>query len=490
MDDDLTSVQFQGRFQERGTVLLGVLLLVLMLTLLGIVSMNLGTQEIWQLSMNKSEASARHLAEAGSDMIIQWFHDPRSTPMDIQSTVMKRYDYAESGPSFFDATGRSQFSGTEIDPDVWYDATRPADDNRLNDSTTGWFRSLSSLGRIERIKVYGPSRPGLLCSVDVTATAKHLTRTVSMQLGALTTPALRAAVQLGQGDVALPNGEPFPLWLHWGDLKIRGNAKLGRREDVPLQSPFAAVTGQSYADMTVREDRWLNLWIGGEALFAPTSIETTFLPSNVYSHREPSPGLHIDMWPYELLKKYALKYGAYYSRDSEGLLYRNGTLGPGVGVTVEEVFRSRDVGDQHGLVFIDTLDQLPPRPDNLGTVLIETEYAEGMFVVNAHVQFKPRGPGKSVPTLSPPDQRSVSMGTRIPITLSGIHLAGLISTPGDLSYEGLPRVFGALLIDGRIIPPVAPSTPIEVWYNFDFRHGLFRGLPVVYVAPGTWQEKY
>ena len=76
-------------------------------------------------------------------------------------------------------------------PDVLYDATRPSDDRLLNDPSAGWFRSLSSLGRIERVKVYGPTRPGLLCSVDVTATAKHLSRTISLQLGALAIPTLR-----------------------------------------------------------------------------------------------------------------------------------------------------------------------------------------------------------------------------------------------------------------------------------------------------------
>lgn len=61
---------------ERGTVLLGVLLTVLILTLLGLVSMNLATQEVLQISTNKNEAAARHLAEAGADLVVRWFHDP------------------------------------------------------------------------------------------------------------------------------------------------------------------------------------------------------------------------------------------------------------------------------------------------------------------------------------------------------------------------------------------------------------------------------
>ena len=49
---------------ERGTVLLGVLLTVLILTLLGLVSINLATQYVLQISTNKSEsADSRVTAE-------------------------------------------------------------------------------------------------------------------------------------------------------------------------------------------------------------------------------------------------------------------------------------------------------------------------------------------------------------------------------------------------------------------------------------------
>jgi hypothetical protein len=31
---------------------------------------------------------------------------------------------------------------------------------------------------------------------------------------------------------------------------------------------------------------------------------------------------------------------------------------------------------------------------------------------------------------------------------------------------------------------------MEIWYNADLGKGLFRGLPVVYRVPGTWQMRY
>jgi hypothetical protein len=487
--NDMTN-QVDQVHSERGAVLLGVLMIVVILTLLGMVSMNLAVQEILQISSNKDEAAARQVAEAGSDVIIRWFHNINSTPIGASTILPKRFDLSDSGPSFFDSSGRSQFSGSNAAPDLLYDATRPGDDHLLNDPVDGLFRSLHSLGRIQTLKVYGPTRPGLLCSVEVTANAKHHTRTVTLQLGALITPPLRVGVQVGNSGVALTSDAAVPVWVHWGDLKAKGNVQLGRREDVPAKAELAPITGQSYADMASNEDRWLSIWTGGDALFTPSSVGSIMLPSNVYPRRDPFPGLHQDVWPYELLKKHAIQHGSYYTRDTTGLLYRNGAIGSGLGLTIEEAFRSQLVGHNRGLVFIDTLDRLPPRPDNLGTVVIDTDYAEGLFVVNAHVQLKPGGAGKSVSVLSPPNDGSSSFAARAPVTLSDINLNGVLATPGDLVYEGQPRVFGALLIEGRIVSTASTPTPIEVWYDYDFRSGLFRGLPVVYVAPGTWQEKY
>ena len=91
-------------------VLLGVLMIMLILTLLGMVSMNLAVQEILQISAGKDEVTARHLAEAGADVVIQWFHNTNATPVSASTVMSRRYDLSGSGPSFFDTLGRSQFS--------------------------------------------------------------------------------------------------------------------------------------------------------------------------------------------------------------------------------------------------------------------------------------------------------------------------------------------------------------------------------------------
>ncbi|WP_447978138.1 hypothetical protein [Candidatus Nitrospira bockiana] len=469
----------EGLGTEGGGVLLSAVFVVLILTLLGTVSINLATQEIQQVSARADAAAARFLADAGSEAVIRWFHQPDSSPMPAVPLLTKRFELPDGTPSYFDGSGASQFTGSASNPDLVLNASLSTEDAWLNHPASGFLQGLNHLGRLETIKVYAPSRPGLLCTVEVTAKAKAVRRTQSVQLGALTLPSVRAGVQVGRPP--MPPLLPLALWVHWGDVAVKGPVFLGKREELPVKTSTASVTGHSYAEMSHPEDRWFDLRAGGDVVWTPDSTGTAALPSNVYPHQDPVPGLRYQSLPYETLKQYAMRYGRYYALGEDGLVYPNGIVSSGQGVQLEEVMRSASVGDNRGLVFVDTLDGLPPRADNLGTIRFDTEYAEGLFIIHAHVHWKVSGPGRSVPSLSPPEEGSSSAASRIPVTLSGIHLNGFVSISGDLVYEGRPRLFGALMVEGAISAS-SPSTPLELWYNHDFSRGLFRGVPVVYLC--------
>lgn len=473
---------------EHGMALLTVVLIMLLLFIIGTVSVNLATHEIQQATGAADEVTARHLAEAGTELVMSWFHDPRSVPPAIGDTMRRQYDATGGGSSYFDASGRSQFSGSSSNPDISFDASKPSDDRLLNDPETGWFRDLHAMGRVNAVKVYAPTRPGFLCTVEVTAQSKQVVRTVSLQLRALKLSPLRAAVQI-QNTPRRPMAAPLPLWLHWGDANIGGDVLLGTPNDVPAKSALASVTGQSYGDMTPKLDRWVDMFIGGEAMLSPSASPGT-MPSNLYARQDPAPGLRWTEWDYDTLKQYARRYGSYYVRGQDGLLYRDGMVQEGAGRQIDDVFRSQEVGDDRRLVFIDTLDQRPPTMDNLGTLEVSMKYAEGLFIVNANVHLAASGEGRLVPALSPPDEASSSAMTRVPVSLPGVHLRGVLFTPGDLVYEGRPRVYGALLIGGGLQGKPGAPAPLEVWYDHDLGDGLFRGLPLVYPASGSWQEKY
>ena len=470
--------------REQGIALLGVIILALVLALVGAALLDLAGQEASSASGATDVAVAQAVADAAQDLVIAWFHSPHTSPPALAALLTKRQSSSDGSPSFFDQAGRSQFVGTADRPDVLLEAERSA----------GMFRLLEDLGSVQELKVYAPGTPGLLCTVDATVTtASSSTRhAVSMQLRALEIPALRAGVQVG-GSLGLPQLVPESgALVHWGDLAIGGDLIVQRLEDLPSQSDSAAVTGVSYRDMSHREDRWLSMWIGGMVQLmqmSPGQSSSVVFPLNVHANRHPTPGVRRDRWGYEQLKQLAKQHGAYLAIDRDGLLYPGGAVEPGRGVVPDEYLRSRSVGDTRGLVFIDTLDQKAPRADNLGSIRLTTAYLEAVLVVQGHVMVGPAGSGQSLSVLSPPSGGSGTPGIRTPVQLSDVHLNGALYAVGNITLDRSVRVFGAVEAEGTI-STARPGSTMEVWYDQEMGRGLFRGVPVVMRAPGTWMVRY
>ncbi len=480
---------FHGRstMGNQGIALLAALFMVLAVSLLGMTALHLAAQEIDSAAALRNDAAGLHVAEAGADLVIGWMHEPSAIPSEeLRQMLMKRSGSDETGPSFFDAEGRSQFRGTSDRPDVWFDARRPADNELLNDPARGWFRALSGVGRVTQLKVYAPSQPDLLCTVEVAAVGpgreSDATRTVRVQLAAFPMPPMRSAVRVG----ALPalGTTASSVLVHWGDLHVVGDAAVRNWGEVPSRSSLAPVTGQSYREMRTREDRWHEMKVGGSLTVMQPDAQDRGMPLNVADRQVPVPGLRMDHWDYHQLKRLAQTHGSYYVVDGNGRLHL-GAIAPGErGTTLDEVMRSVTVGDHRGLVFVDTLDQQPPRSDNLAQLTAEAPYAEGLFVVNAHVSWTPSETGASISVLTPPTGETSSLGARVPVSLSRINLNGVLYVSGSLKVGGGARGFGSVATDG---PLTTSGTGLEVWFNYDLRSGSYRGLPLVTVAPGSWR---
>ena len=474
---------------EQGHVLLAALIIMLILVLLSMTLLNLAGQDAPGISAMREQTQAQHLTEAAADLVVSWFHEPSAAPPSLSGVLAKREDTG-AGPSFFNAAGRSQFSGTSERPDILLDASNDSDARLMNESSAGFNGGLSEVGRLERLTMYAPAQPGLLGTVEVTASTRGrrpLASTIRLQLGALNIPAIRAAVQSGQG-LGIPKpGGSSKILPHWGDVRVMGDVVIDRINDLVVKNPSAAVTGQPYETSKTLEDRWLDYWIGGDvSVSSPSAVESGGFPPNVYRHQHPTPGVGLDRWDYELLKKTAQRYGTYYRLDPEGRLHAFGASDSDPGRVAADVLTSSTLGQSQGLVFIDTLDGQAPRPDNLGTLVLDGEYVEALLVVQGHVVLKPSGPGRSFSVLSPAPEGTSAIGGRIPVTLSGIHLNGLLFAAGTITVDRESRIYGAVMATGSInAGPV-----LEVWYNADFGRGYFRGLPVVYRAPSTWQAKY
>jgi hypothetical protein len=273
-------------------------------------------------------------------------------------------------------------------------------------------------------------------------------------------------------------------------LKVNGDLILRRIDELPLQTAGAPVTGQSYGDTTIREDRWTTIKVGGEVQTTQLSpVQQGILPLNIQTRQNPSPGLRLDLWSYDQLKRLAMQHGSYFAIDRAGLLYPEGNIEPGRGLAPEVALQSRSVGDQRGLIFIDTMDRTTPRADNLGTVVLSAPYLEGVIVVQGHVILKPGASSQAVPVLSPPTGGSVGPGARVPVQLPGVQLNGVLYAAGNITLAASTKVYGAVTAEGAIVPE-AGGGKLEVWYDHQMSQGLFRGVPVVYRAPGTWMARY
>jgi hypothetical protein len=280
--------------------------------------------------------------------------------------------------------------------------------------------------------------------------------------------------------------------VHWGDQRVLGDLVVQRVEDLAVKRTEAPVTGQSYGEMLYAQDRWSEYWVGGTvSVLSPPPGQGTnpTFPENVHLHQYPTPGVRLDEWDYDSLKKIALRWGTYYRLDRAGKLHPQGASDSDPGITPADVLESQVIGDHRGLVFIDTIDGQAPREDNMGTLVLETDYVEGLLVVQGHLVCRPRAAGKSVPVLSPSSLGIESLGTRVPVQLSGIHVNGLLYAAGTIRVERSTRLYGAMMA-AQSVTSIGAGTGIEVWYNADLARGLFRGLPVVYREPGTWLTKY
>lgn len=480
---------------QQGIALLGAMVIVLLVSILASTLLGLSGQDVVSARAGNQLVVAQQLADAAGELAVAWFHDPQSTGGEPRLGLVreKRQRDAQGGPSFFDPNGRSQFVGTSEQPDVTFLAANPVDERLLNDPEVGAFRAMRHLGHIEEVKVYAPSNPGLLCTVDATittGTTPSVKQSVLFQMGALNLRPLKAAVQVARHLGEFRQGSESPVKVHWGDLRVGETLVLSHEDDIPTKSAMAMVTGQSYDETAQREDRWVEAWVGGQVLVTqPDPAQGQGLPANIHEEQSPIPGVRLDQWGYEDLKRMAKRFGRYFAIDREGLLYPQGLIEPGRGLSPDEVLKSQVSGDQQGLIFIDTLDQLPPRADNLGVLRVRSPYLEATVVMQGHVQISPSGPGTTIKALSPSSIDLNGTVVRTAVQLPGIQVNGVLYATGNIMVTGKSKVYGAVVSGGTIAGTDSRST-LEVWYDHDIGQGWFRGLPVVYRAPGTWVAKY
>ena len=474
---------------EKGAALIITLSLLLLISLLGLSAFNGSMSELQIATNDAAWIEAQYLAESGIALLLKWFQEPETFPEigtfsnalppgGQSSFLKKRQTDSRGARSFFNDQGKSQFTGTAEEPGFEYQYGP--------DSGDLFGQVLAEFGTLTRLKLFGPITPGAICTVEATGTTlSGISRTVTAQMVSSPLPSFTAAVQAGEGG---SNG--VPILVHWGDVRVMGDANLGDSlKSIPAKDPVAMVEGQPYTSFD-RRDAWIDFYVG-DAIIGPqpTACPDCSEPfwydgyENIHQFQgQIQNDFRLDSWDYEQLKALAINRGTYYATDQEGFLYLDGVMNIAYRMTPSEALSSKGVGDYRGFVFIDTVDGNPPDGTNMATLDLPVDYLEGLFFIQAHVVLQESGLGQSIQVRSPPSEGTADPFTRETVTLSRIHLNGILSIAGRLTVKGRPMVFGTVLAQQGFVDP----GQLEVWYDADLSTGYYSGLPAVTILKGSW----
>ncbi len=146
---------FEILYSHDGVMMLMTLLFLLLLTILGTSSLYLAFSEVVIAKSIEADARAFYTAESGIEQALYWFNNPDRFPGTPEDFFRRR---KLNHTSFFDDDGVSQYTGIEQSPDLAYS---------MQDTD---------------LKVYGPTIPGALCTVESSGISGRIRRTVTAEL--------------------------------------------------------------------------------------------------------------------------------------------------------------------------------------------------------------------------------------------------------------------------------------------------------------------
>ena len=465
--------------------------LLFLITMFGLSTIRWSVDELKIAANQKGTIQARYIAETGVALMLQWFQDPETFPgiglfpggypeEDRDIFLSRREITTYDAPVFYNSTGESQYRGSTDDPDFIYVS------EIANPELVG--NNVSKIGRLSSLKLYGPTAAGTFSTVEATGTTPG-GMSHAVHVGMAQSPLLPvvAAIQIGK-----EGSRETPILVHWGDIRVRGNADLGDLlEAIPRKEPNSPVNGQSYP-LVDRQDPWIDV-VAGNVILNPSTLTcqncTEPFQSEGYGNLHqllsgPDTDFDLDRWDYKRLKSFAKGWGVYYASDSEGKLYRyrDGAIDWTNRMDPLEALVSQINPDNRPFIFIDTVDQNPPGQTNLATLEIPIDYLKGIVIAEAHVILRENGPGRRIRVLSPSPEGDEDGLNRQNVVLFNIHFDGLLSVAGSLTIEGLPKIFGALIAHQGFSGSGQP----EVWYDADLATGYYPGLPTVIPLKGSW----
>jgi hypothetical protein len=475
------AVSTQKITANRGGALVLVLLILLLFTLLGAAAVQMGHHELEQGGLQLAQQKAGDLAESGIELVIGWFARPDSfngviapsgspcPAAEAQRELLAKRCRRENGrPSFLTDDGTSQFQGTSAAPDGAIS---------LDASSLFPYDVAPAGGATIDVAIFRPTTSGAICTVRATGrTAGGVSRTVRVELYEAAVPVLTAAA-----GAAIAGPSVGPARIHWGALRYDGDGRLpADLNDVPSVSLLAPVSGEPYG-AAPRLDRWMEAVIGGRLIDPMSDAPADSALLLQWGARDnvrigaamPSDA---ENWSYQELKRLARRFGRYYTTDRAGLLYRDGLPPPLEADTV-----LGETVDPETVLFIDTVDGLPPRPGkdgNLPTITLSRSVGRHPVYLGADLVLAPSAAG--VPSLLVPSP----LGEEITLALEAIDYSGAYYVAGRLTVLRESRLYGAVYAAGGF----EGTGLLELWYDRRYGRSRWPDWPVVLIVPGSWRD--
>lgn len=427
---------------EKGTAIFAAIMLLILASGLGLLAFHVSSSELQISTYSGRELGSTYLAESGVEQVLSWVADPARSP----------------DPSFFANVPTRRCSREKTAPDF------QLSEALINNTNGGPFTELIEIGRIVDLRLYKPSHPEGLCTIQSSAiSGKGVTKVVRVEISKNPLPPITAAVQ-GWGET----GVSAPIWGHWGQIRYTGSVRIaGRLARVPMINPSLSPHPYPYTEEGPNEDRVTEIHV--EKQIEGLSIQTR---PNVY---ENDTSVLLDsVTPNRLneIKSYIKAQGGYYVVSPSGRLEQNG-IDRG---EFDDVFGSP--GEEHALAWIDVL----PGYSNAAPVRLGRKNYKGYFIFAGSIEIQESvfQEGMTVQAQSHP----WSDTHPYPMTLNDIRLDGFFYALGSIELRGAFSAYGALYAGQGFTGPGAEN--LQVWYNNRFRLAAYEEIPRVIRLKGTW----
>ncbi len=456
---------------------LAIALVLVAITAFTLVTISRTVVEQQRTSRRKHELSrAFYAAEAGVALVQHWGNFPAD--FTLNNALFQRITPTSANML---STGSESLVDVSANPEILFPslAAELADGeftisrSTLNALNAGLFTSKynRSLGKIREIQLLEPEAGDpVSCFFKIRSVGEGesgIDRTVMAYMTVSPVIAIRIPAALMSYNTAAAFGNAR---IHWGESWSKGNFNMLNRAQMdylrpgdPNYDPEAIYRSEGIINFP---NNWS--WGLNRDLFDTTRARPGAAPASgnfdAFHHRLPAGTLAWPTFDYQTFKDFAKTHGRYYSTDAAGNIYRDGIEDYAHRVEFQTEFGVPDhEAAPYDLVFIDTIDNQPPRADgsNLSNVEVSGNGLgiKGIFWIGAN--FDASGIG-SPPALAAMDPDGVSR------SLDQIFMNGVIYTAGALEMSGNAGVYGSVITKRGFSGGGTPN----VYYNSALADGL------------------